>query len=115
MNELARVFRGLPDVGDQPTQLAGLDRLELLLASRGDAELKEALTELDERASTMFVDVVRRSLGPELGTHPHVRGNIRALGLALYGLTLTSHLRSAAATDDVARDLRRITRQVFTD
>ena len=88
--------------------------VELLLASRGDAELKEALTELDERASTMFVDVVRRSLGPELAAHPHVRGNIRALGLALYGLTLTHHLRSPAGADDIARDLRRIAHQIFT-
>jgi len=88
--------------------------VELLLASRGDAELKEALTELDERASSMFVDVVRRSLGPDLGAHPHVRGNIRALGLALYGLTLTHHLRSPAGADDIAHDLRRIAHQLFT-
>lgn len=87
--------------------------VELLLASRGDAELKAALTELDERASTMFVDVVRRSLGPELGGHPHARGNIRALGLALYGLTLTHHLRSEQGADDIARDLRRIAHQIF--
>ena len=89
--------------------------VELLLASRGDAELKEALTELDERASSMFVDVVRRSLGPELGAHPHVRGNIRALGLALYGLTLTNHLRTPGGVADIARDLRRIAHQMFAD
>lgn len=89
--------------------------VELLLASRGDAELKAALTELDERASSMFVDVVRRSLGPELAAHPHVRGNIRALGLALYGLTLTHHLRTPGGAEDIARDLRRIAHQIFAD
>ena len=88
--------------------------VELLLASRADAELKAALTELDERASTLFVDGVRRSLGPELGGHPHARGNIRALGLALYGLTLTHHLRSAEGVDDIAHDLRRIAHQIFS-
>lgn len=105
-----RVVTQLLHWSDQPAMLA---IVELLLASRGDAELKAALTELDDRASTMFVDVVRRALGPELGTHPHVRGNIRALGLTLYGLTLTHHLRSAAATADVRRDLRRIMHQAF--
>ena len=87
--------------------------VELLLASRGDAELKAALTELDERASTMFVDVVQRSLGPGLAAHPHARGNIRALGLSLYGLTLTHHLRTAEGVADIAQDLRRIAHQIF--
>jgi hypothetical protein len=62
----------------------------------------------------MFVDVVRRSLGPELGGHPHARGNIRALGLALYGLTLTHHLRTEQGAEDIARDLRRIAHQIFS-
>jgi AcrR family transcriptional regulator len=105
-----RVVARLLHWTEQPAMLA---IVELLLASRGDPELQAALAELDERASAMFVDVVRRLLGPELAAHPHARGNIRALGLTLYGLTLTHHLRPTGAADDVAHDLRRIVHRLF--
>jgi len=95
------------------TQPAMYAIVELLLASHGDPELKAALDALDQRASALFVDVVRRLLGPELATHPHARGNVRALGLTLYGVTLTHHLRPPAAAKDLARDLHRIAHALF--
>lgn len=96
------------------TQPAMYAIVELLLASRGDPELKAALTALDQRASALFVDVVRRLLGAELADHPHARGNVRALGLTLYGVTLTHHLRPAAAAADLAADLHRIAHELFS-
>jgi AcrR family transcriptional regulator len=87
--------------------------VELLLASRADADLQRALQAHDERAAALFVDEIQRMLGPELASHPHVRTHVRQLGLLLYGITVTQHLRSAEATHQLTSELRALARGLF--
>jgi AcrR family transcriptional regulator len=118
------------DVGASPSSSARIDAVisqlltwaqqpamhaivELLLASRGDEELRAALASVDERASRLFVEVVRELLGPVLGEHPEFRGNVRLLGLAMYGVALTQHLRSPASLEVLGAELRRQAHRLF--
>jgi AcrR family transcriptional regulator len=87
--------------------------VELLLASRGDDELRRALASVDERASQLFVDVIGERLGPVLGEHPEFRGNVRLLGLAMYGVAVTQHLRSAESVHALGVELRHQAHRLF--
>jgi AcrR family transcriptional regulator len=87
--------------------------VELLLASRADTELRRALRATDERAGSLFVDVIRTMLGPELAGHPQLRVNVRQLGLLLYGIALTQHLRPTEASAVLTTELRALTRRSF--
>ena len=70
--------------------------VELLRASRGDAELAEALTDADARAADLFFSAVGAMLGPDLADRPEFRRNVRMLGLILYGTGITAGLRRPA-------------------
>jgi AcrR family transcriptional regulator len=87
--------------------------LELLLASRADADLRRALRASDERAAALFVDEIQRLLGPELAAHPHFRANVRQLGLTLYGIAVTQHLRPGSARAGLIEELRDLGRRLF--
>jgi hypothetical protein len=87
--------------------------IELLLASRADPQLHDALSANDERAATLFADEIRRLLGPHLTAHPHFRVNARQLGLTLYGIAVTCHLRSESARTALAVELRELARRLF--
>jgi len=87
--------------------------IELLLASRADPQLHEALSANDERAATLFADEIRRLLGPHLAAHPHFRVNARQLGLTLYGIAVTYHLRPASARMALTAELRDLARRLF--
>ena len=87
--------------------------IELMLASRGDEELRRALEDADERAASLFFDEIQRLLGPQLAAHPHFRGNARQLGLTLYGLAVTQHLRVPAARAAIVTELHDLGRRLF--
>jgi AcrR family transcriptional regulator len=87
--------------------------IELLLASRADPQLHEALSANDERAATLFADEIRRLLGPHLAAHPHFRVNARQLGLTLYGIAVTYHLRAESARTALTAELRDLARRLF--
>lgn len=87
--------------------------IELLLASRADPLLHEALSANDERAASLFADEIRRLLGPNLAAHPHFRVNARQLGLTLYGIAVTHHLRPEVARLALAGELRDLARRLF--
>jgi AcrR family transcriptional regulator len=87
--------------------------IELLLASRADPQLHEALSANDERAATLFADEIRRLLGPHLAAHPHFRVNARQLGLTLYGIAVTYHLRAESARRALTAELRDLARRLF--
>jgi AcrR family transcriptional regulator len=95
---------------EQPAMFA---ILELLLASRADDELRGALAASDERAAALFVDEIAMPLGPELAAHPHFRENVRQLGLMLYGIAATQHLRTPAARGMMVCELRELGRRLF--
>lgn len=98
------------DWSQQPEMVA---IIELLLASRADAQLHEAMSANDERAATLFADEIKRLLGPHLAAHPHFRVNVRQLGLALYGIAVTHHLRPQAARTALGDELRDLARRLF--
>lgn len=87
--------------------------IELLLASRADPQLHEALSANDERAASLFADEIRRLLGAHLAAHPHFRVNARQLGLTLYGIAVTHHLRPASARLALGGELRDLARRLF--
>src|SRR5437868_1550834 len=87
--------------------------IELLLATRVDPQLHEALSANDERAASLFADEIKRLLGPHLATHPHFRVNVRQLGLALYGIAVTHHLRQESARAALGPELRDLARRLF--
>ncbi|MDQ1697454.1 MAG: hypothetical protein QOJ03_2807 [Frankiaceae bacterium] len=95
---------------EQPAMVA---ILELLLASRSDAELRAALRASDERAAALFVETIQRLLGSELAAHPHFRTNVRQLGLWLYGVVATQHLRPAQARAALTEELRGVALRLF--
>ena len=70
--------------------------IELLRASRADAELADALTNADERAADLFFSAVASLVGPDLAGRSTFRRNVRMLGLILYGTGLTAGLRRAS-------------------
>ncbi|HVV76741.1 MAG TPA: helix-turn-helix domain-containing protein [Mycobacteriales bacterium] len=87
--------------------------IELILASRSDPEVRAALEATDDRAAAIFFRAMRDLLGDELATHPHFEANVRQLGLVLYGVTLTDHLRPEWASEALAIELRAVTRRLF--
>ena len=87
--------------------------LELLVASRTDEELRRELRADDERAAAMFVDQIFVLLGPDLAAHPHFRANVRQLGLTLYGMAVTQHLRSRPARAALLDEVRDLGRRLF--
>jgi AcrR family transcriptional regulator len=87
--------------------------IELLRASRTDPDLAEQLMLTDEGAAKMFFDVFARLVGTDLAEHPQFRRNGRVLGLALYGVGLTSGLRHATDEERVLTDLRHTVRVLF--
>ena len=95
---------------EQPAMVA---MLELFLASRTDEELRRELRADDEKAAALFVDEIQRLLGPELAAHPHFRANVRQLGLTLYGVAVTHHLRPRSARAALLDELRHVGRRLF--
>jgi AcrR family transcriptional regulator len=95
---------------EQPAMFA---ILELLVASRTDDELRRELREGDERASAMFVNEIHRLLGPDLAAHPHFRANVRQLGLTMYGMAVTQHLRTRSARGVLLDEIRDLGRRLF--
>jgi len=87
--------------------------IELMLASRADPHLHEAMSANDERAASLFVEEIRRLLGPHLSSHPYFRANVRQLGLTLYGIAVTHHLRAESARAAFADELRELARRLF--
>src|SRR5436190_4515853 len=104
------VVRQIVAWAEEPAMVA---ILELLVASRSDPELSQALRAGDERAASMFVEEIHRLLGPELAAHPDFRANVRQLGLMLYGIVATQHLRPAGTRDALTADLRQTLRRLF--
>lgn len=105
-----RVVGQILDWSQQPEMVA---IVELLLASRADPQLHEALSANDERAASLFADEIRRLLGPHLAAHPHFRVNARQLGLTLYGIAVTHHLRPESARSALGNELRDLARRLF--
>ena len=95
---------------EQPAMFA---ILELLVASRTDDELRRELRADDERAAALFVGEIQRLLGPDLAAHPHFRANVRQLGLMLYGIAVTQHLRPPSARALLLDELRDLGRRLF--
>jgi AcrR family transcriptional regulator len=87
--------------------------IELLRASRSDPELAEQLMITDEGAAELFFDVFARLVGKELADHPRFRRNGRVLGLALYGVGLTSGLRPPGDEERLLADLRDVLNLLF--
>jgi AcrR family transcriptional regulator len=87
--------------------------IELLRASRSDAELAAQLTLTDAGAAALFYDVLATLVGPELAAHPAFRRNGRMLGLILYGVGLTTGLRPAADERPLLADLHAVLHQIF--
>src|SRR4051812_22983973 len=102
----ARIDAVIDQVARWAEQPAMFAILELLVASRTDEELRRALSAADERAAAMFVDEIHRLLGPELAAHPHFRANVRQVGLTLYGIAVTQHLRTRSARTVLLDELR---------
>jgi AcrR family transcriptional regulator len=87
--------------------------IELLVASRSDDELRAALAAMDERSAEIFFRVLADLAGPEVAAHPDFRRNVRVLGLSLYGVALTDHLRRRRAVSLLTDELRGVARQLF--
>ena len=64
-------------------------------------------------AAAMFVEEIQRMLGPALAAHPNFRANVRELGLVLYGVAITQHLRPASTRSAFAAELRAHARRLF--
>lgn len=87
--------------------------IELLRASRSDAELRAALVSRDQDSAEVFFDSCAQLLGPDLATHPDFHHNTRMLGLALYGTALTENLRSPRQEELLLGELTRLAHQLF--
>lgn len=89
--------------------------IELLRASRGDAELADALTNADERAADLFFSAVASLVGPELAGRVNFRRNVRMLGLILYGTGLTAGLRRPADDQKLRAEVQECMHLLFAD
>ncbi|MBV9292169.1 MAG: TetR/AcrR family transcriptional regulator [Frankiales bacterium] len=95
---------------EQPAMVA---IFELLLASRADAELRAAMQASDERAGALFHEEIARLLGPDLAAHPRFEANVRELGLLLYGIAVTHHLRPREARRALQQELHDLAFRLF--
>ncbi len=87
--------------------------VELLQASKVEEDLRAALVASDRRAGELFFRIVRDVAGPDLANHPRFERNVRLLGLALYGVTLTGHLRSPAGAGLLLAEVQGLARHLF--
>jgi AcrR family transcriptional regulator len=87
--------------------------LELLRASRSDPELARQMTLSDERSAELFFAAVAARVGPQLAGRSDFQRNARLLGLALYGVGLTTGLRQAAAERRLLAEMQQLARALF--
>lgn len=87
--------------------------IELLFASRHDADLRLALQATDRDAARIYFDWLAGLLGAELAERPNFEAAARALTLALYGTAVTAGLRSAQAAEQLREEIRQLARELF--
>ncbi|TML39165.1 MAG: TetR/AcrR family transcriptional regulator [Actinobacteria bacterium] len=87
--------------------------IELLRASRSDPDLAAMLSSVDQRAAELVFATFARLVGPELAADPSFRRNVRLVGLTLYGVGLTAHLRSSADEPRLAGEVKQMLRALF--
>jgi len=104
-SESARIEACVDVLLDWIATPSGQALLELLSACRSDGELRAALLADDDRAASLFFDVVRDLLGPELSAHPDFLSAARLLGLSLYGIGLTARMRSESGDRQLRAEL----------
>jgi AcrR family transcriptional regulator len=92
---------------------AGQASVELLRASRADAELRAALEASDSAAGHGFFDALRSFVGPELADLPSFEVRARWLGLSTYGIAVTQGVRVTPMSTQGLRELQTVARQLF--
>jgi AcrR family transcriptional regulator len=92
---------------------AGQASIELLRASRGDAELQAALAASDYAAGHGFFDALRAFVGPELAELAAFETCARWLGLSTYGVAVTQGVRGTPMSSQGLHELQAIARQLF--
>jgi AcrR family transcriptional regulator len=92
---------------------AGQASVELLRASRGDAELRAALAASDYAAGHGFFDALRSYVGPELAQLPSFEVVARWLGLSTYGVAVTQGVRETPMSTQRLHELQTIARALF--
>lgn len=87
--------------------------IELLFASRHDADLREALSATDRDAARIYFDWLAALLGPDLAERPNFESAARLLALALYGTAVTAGLRPAPAAGLLRAEIRALACDLF--
>ncbi len=87
--------------------------VELLQASKVEEELRAALAASDRRAGELFFRIVRAVAGPDVARHPRFETNVRMVGLTLYGVTLTAHLRTPEGARLLLAEVQGLARRLF--
>ena len=87
--------------------------LELLAASRTDAELAGLLAASNQQAGGLFFDAFGRVAGPVIQADPQYERNVRLLGLVLYGVSLTSDLRTTSGRERLGEEVQEMMAALF--
>jgi AcrR family transcriptional regulator len=87
--------------------------IELLRATRADADLRAALVSADRASAERFFGALRDLLGREMAGAPDFERNARLLGLAFYGMAVTENLRPKEASRRLREEFKQVARGLF--